>query len=154
MSEPGQERIESDYTGEALQVLMPLGHGTPTRSHSGGKLLMRSLFLLIALAAGVACGLFDLRTGAELTTAICIAVAVLALSLVKPSFAWMSATAVGLGVPIVYLWATVTGVDIPYPPSPNIAATLLALLPAVAAALLALALRRIVLGAPTAGVHH
>ena len=114
---------------------------------------MRIVFLILALVAGLACGYFNLLTGAVLQTALGIALASLVLVLVKPSFAWMTATAIGLGVPIVYLWATLTGADIPYPPSPTIAATLLALLPAVAAALLALAMRRVVLGAPSPGAH-
>lgn len=115
---------------------------------------MRALFFLLALAAGIGIGLFNLSTGDALTTAIMLAVAAFVLAIVRPSFAWMSATVVGLGVPLVYLGATLGGLDIKYPPTPNIAATLLALLPAVAAALLALAMRRLVLGAPAPHTHH
>lgn len=115
---------------------------------------MRVLFLLLALAAGVGIGVYNFTTGDALMTAVLLAVAGFVLAVVRPSFAWMSATVVGLGVPLVYLGATVGGVAIEYPPTPNLAATLLALLPAVAAALLGLALRRLVLGAPTSHAHH
>lgn len=148
-----RERIGTDYRGEALEVLVPRGRGPLVSVRSGGKLLMRSLFLAIALLAGIACGLFNLQTGAALLTAVWLAVASLVLTLLKPSFAWMSATAVGIGVPAVYLWATLAGAEIRYPPAPNIASTLLALLPSVAAALLALAIRRLLLGAPAPGAH-
>jgi hypothetical protein len=114
---------------------------------------MRVLFLLVALAAGVAIGIYDFTTGDAMLTAVLLAVAAFVLAIVRPSFAWMSATVVGLGVPLVYLAATLAGVAIEYPPTPNLAATLLALLPAVAAALLGLALRRLVLGAPTSHAH-
>jgi hypothetical protein len=115
---------------------------------------MRALFLLLALAAGIAIGVYNLSTGDTLTTAIMVAAVAFILAIVRPSFAWMSATLVGLGVPLVYLGATLGGLAIEYPPTPNIAATLLALLPAVAAALLGLAVRRLVLGAPTPHTHH
>jgi hypothetical protein len=115
---------------------------------------MRALFLLVALVAGLGIGLFNLSTGDTLTTAILIAVAAFVLAIVRPSFAWMSATVVGLGVPLVYLGATLAGATIEYPPAPSIAATLLALLPAVAAALLGLAVRRLVLGPPVSHTHH
>jgi hypothetical protein len=115
---------------------------------------MRALFCLLAPAGGSGICLFKLSTGAALTPAITQAVAAFVLANVRPSFAWMSATVVGLGVPLVYLGATLGGLDIEYPPTPNIAATLLALLPAVAAALLALAIRRLVLGAPAPHTHH
>lgn len=115
---------------------------------------MRALFLLVALVAGVAIGLYNVSTGDTLTTAIMIAGVAFVLAIVRPSFAWMSATVVGLGVPLVYLGATLGGLAIEYPPTPNIAATLLAPLPAIAAALLGLAVRRLVLGAPTPHTHH
>jgi hypothetical protein len=111
---------------------------------------MRMLFALIAIGAGLTCGWFDLHSGNTLLTAGYLAAAAFLLALAKPSFAWMCATLVGLGVPAVYLWATLSGAEIPYPPTPTIAATLLALLPAVAAALFALALRRLVVGAARA----
>jgi hypothetical protein len=106
---------------------------------------MRLLFVVIALGAGLVCGWLDLHSGNTLMTACYLAAAAFVLALVKPSFAWMCATLVGLGVPAVYLWATLARVEIPFPPTPSIAATLLALLPAVAAALFALALRRLVI---------
>ena len=115
---------------------------------------MRMLFLLIALLAGLGIGLYNFGTGDTLMTAVMLAAAAFVLAVVRPSFAWMSATLVGLGVPLVYLGATLGGVAIEYPPSPNVAATLLALLPAVAAALLGLAVRRLVLGAPAPHAHH
>ncbi|HET7603811.1 MAG TPA: hypothetical protein VFK36_12385 [Gemmatimonadales bacterium] len=115
---------------------------------------MRMLFLVLALVAGLGIGLYNFTTGDALVTAVLLAVAAFVLAVVRPSYAWMSATVIGLGVPLVYLGATLAGVAIEFPPSPNVAATLLALLPAVAAALLGLALRRLVLGAPTPHAHH
>ena len=148
-----RERIGTDYTGAALGILLPEGHGSAVRMRPGGRWLMRFLFLVIGLAAGLACGFFNLQTGDTLVTAGLLAAASLVLTLAKPSFAWMSATLIGLGVPAVYIWATLTSRDIRFPPSPNIAATLLAFLPAVAACLLALTLRRLVLGPPAPGAH-
>lgn len=115
---------------------------------------MRMLFFLLALLAGIGIGLYNFGTGDTQMTALMLAVAAFVLALVRPPFAWMSATLVGLGVPLVYVGATLAGLAIEYPPSPNVSATLLALLPAVAAALLALAVRRLVLGPPTPHTHH
>jgi hypothetical protein len=115
---------------------------------------MRVLFLLLALIAGLGIGLYNFSTGDTLTTTIMLAVVAFLLAVLRPSSALMSATVIGLGVPLSYLGATLGGVAIEYPPSPNIAATLLALLPAVAAALLGLAVRRLVVGAPAPHAHH
>ncbi len=114
---------------------------------------MRMLFLLFALVAGVVIGIYNFTTGNALMTAVLLAAASFLLAVVRPGYAWMSAIVVGLGLPLVYLGATLSGVAIEFPPSPNLAATLLALLPAVAAALLGLALRRLVLGPPTSHAH-
>lgn len=149
-----RQRIGTDYRGTAMEVLLPRGRVARSRPRSGGRWIMRSLFFLIALAAGLACGVFNLQTGDTTTTAILLAAASLVLALIQPGFAWMTASLVGLGVPMVYLWAEATSRPMPFPPSPNVAATLLALLPAVAAALLALMLRRVVLGPPQAGHRH
>ena len=148
-----RERLGTDYLGAALGVLLPEGHGPALRMRPGGRWLMRFVFLVIGLAAGLACGFFNLQTGDALVTAALLAGASLVLTLAKPSFAWMSATLVGLGVPAVYVWATLAHRDIRFPPSPNISATLLAFLPAVAACLLALVVRRLVLGPPAPGTH-
>lgn len=137
-----------------MPVLLPQGRGASVSVRPGGRFIMRVLFLLLALVAGLGIGLYNFSTGDTLTTAIMLAVVAFLLAVLRPSFAWMSATVIGLGVPLIYLGATLGGVAIEYPPSPNIAATLLALLPAVAAALLGLAVRRLVVGAPAPHAHH
>ncbi len=114
---------------------------------------MRLVFVVLGLGAGTGIGFFNVGTGNTLVTAVLLAAAAFLLAVLRPAFAWMSATLVGLGVPAAYLWATIAGAVIDYPPQPNLAATLLALLPAVAGALVALALRRVLLGASESRVH-
>jgi hypothetical protein len=126
--------------------MLPDGHPEPHVAIGSKELVMRMVMFGLAVVAGVLCGLYDLESGRTLITALLVAAAAFVLAVVRPSSAWMTAVLVALGVPAVYLWASLAQRAIPYPPSPHIAATLLALLPAVGAALLGVFLHRIVVG--------
>lgn len=130
-------------------VMVPEGRRARRPAGSWRGLIMRVLYFLFALLAGVACGLYHMRTGHTLVTALALGGVSLALAGVKPAWGLTSAVAVALGVPVAYLGASFLGVAIPFPPSPHFAATLLALLPAVSGALVGLFLRRAVAGDPT-----
>lgn len=141
-----RQRLGTDFRGRAPSVMLPEGHAEHQVENGSKELVMRIVMFALAVVAGVLCGLYDLQSGRTAITALLIAVAAFVLALVRPSSAWMTAVLVALGVPAVYLWATVAQRAIPYPPSPHIAATLLALLPAVGAALLGVFLHRLVMG--------
>lgn len=141
-----RQQLGTDFRGRAPSVMLPEGHAEQQVENGSKELVMRIVMFALAVVAGVLCGLYDLQSGRTVITAVLIAVAAFVLALVRPSSAWMTAVLVALGVPAVYLWATIADRAIPYPPSPHIAATLLALLPAVGAALLGVFLHRIVIG--------
>lgn len=108
----------------------------------GDDLGLRVLVLAIALVAGIGCGMFDLVTGRTVLTALFVSAASFALALVRPRYALISASIVALGIPTVYFISMAAGATIPYPPAPNAAVTLLALIPALGAAGLALLVHR------------
>lgn len=141
-----RQRLGTDFRGRAPSVMLPDGHPEPHVAIGSKELVMRMVMFGLAVVAGVLCGLYDLESGRTLITALLVAAAAFVLAVVRPSSAWMTAVLVALGVPAVYLWASLAQRAIPYPPSPHIAATLLALLPAVGAALLGVFLHRIVVG--------
>lgn len=141
-----RQRLGTDFRGRAPSVMLPEGHPEPQMENGLRELVMRIVMFGLAVVTGVLCGLYDLGSGRTLITAVLVAIASFVLAIVRPSSAWMTAVLVALGVPAVYLWATIAQRAIPYPPSPHIAATLLTLLPAVGAALLGVFLHRIVIG--------
>ena len=141
-----RQRLGTDFRGRAPSVMLPDGHPEPQLENGTRELVMRIVMFGLAVVAGVLCGLYDLGSGRTMITALLVAVAAFVLAIVRPSSAWMTAILVALGVPAVYLWATIANRAIPYPPSPHIAATLLALLPAVGAALIGVFLHRLVIG--------
>ena len=141
-----RQRLGTDFRGRAPSVMLPEGHAEPQVENGSKELVMRIMMFALAVVAGVLCGLYDLESGRTMITALLVATAAFVLALVRPSSAWMTAVLVALGVPAVYLWATIAERAIPYPPSPHIAATLLALLPAVGAALLGVFFHRLVIG--------
>ncbi len=141
-----RQRLGTDFRGRAPSVMLPDGHPEPRVENGSKELVMRIVMFGLAVVAGVLCGLYDLGSGRTLITALLVAAASFTLAIVRPSSAWMTAVLVALGVPAVYLWATAAQRAIPYPPSPHVAATLLALLPAVGAALVGVFLHRIVIG--------
>ncbi len=141
-----RQRLGTDFRGRAPSVMVPDGHPDPAVASASKDLLMRTVMFGLAVVAGVLCGLYDLESGRTLITALLVAGAAFVLAVVRPSSAWMTAILVALGVPAVYLWATLAHRAILYPPSPHIAATLLALLPALGAALLGVFLHRTVVG--------
>jgi hypothetical protein len=126
------------------QILLPEGHRASRRPTGG--LLLRTLLLAGAFALGIIIGLADLRTGETMLTAALIALVAFAFAAVRPSNALLHALVVALGVPAVYLWATVFEQPILFPPTPNLAATLLAIVPAILGTLAGLFLRRLVTG--------
>ena len=128
-------------------VMLPEGRRTrPPASRKG--LLMRVLYFLAALLAGVACGIYHMRSGFTAMTALALAGAALVAAALRPAWGLSSGVAVALGVPVAYLGASFLGAPIPFPPTPHFAATLLAFLPAVSGALLGLLVRRLLAGSP------
>jgi hypothetical protein len=127
-------------------VMLPQGR-RPRRSRGAGKgLLMRVLYFVLAVLAGVACGLYQMRTGHTAGTAVALVVVALVLAALWPAWGLSSAVGAALGVPAAYLGASIAGAAIPFPPSPHFAATLIAFLPAVSGALLGLLIRRLLTG--------
>lgn len=109
---------------------------------------MRVLYFLAAMLAGVAGGIYQLRSGYTAMTALALAGAALVAAALRPAWGLSSGVAVALGVPVAYLGASFLGVPVPFPPTPHFAATLLAFLPAVSGALLGLLVRRLLAGSP------
>ena len=128
------------------RVLLPEGHRTGRQPIAA--LLLRLLLLATAVALGIAVGLADLRSGETMFTAALIALIAVAFAAIRPSNALLHSLVVALGVPAVYLWAMLSGKPIPFPPTPNLAATLLAIVPAILGTLAGLFLRFLVTGSP------
>lgn len=145
---PGRTDLPSNH-----RVLLPGGHSRRAPRPNRGRGLVRILFLLLAVALGVLAGLFALQGGDLRRIVIFVAAAAFVLAALRPPFAWTSAIVIALGIPGVYLVAMAAGAPIARPPEPNVAVTLLALLPALAGALLALFLRRL-LGSEPKGHSH
>jgi hypothetical protein len=99
--------------------------------------------IVVAAAVGIVCGVRDLQTGQDMTTALLLGAAAAVSALILPTGAVPRAIALALGVPFVYLVATLFGLTIPYPPAPHWIVTIAVLVPALAGALLGLALRRL-----------
>ena len=130
-------------------VMLPQGRRARRPRGAGKGLLMRILYFLLAVLAGVACGLYQMRTGHTAVTAVALAVVGLLLAALWPAWGLSSAVGAALGVPVAYLGASLAGAPIPFPPSPHFAATLIAFLPAVSGALLGLLVRRLLTGDAT-----
>jgi hypothetical protein len=129
-------------------VMLPEGRRMRRPPVSRKGLLMRVLYFLAAMLAGVACGIYHLRSGHTAMTAVALAGAALVAAALWPAWGLSSGVAVALGVPVAYLGASFLGVPIPFPPTPHFAATLIAFLPAVSGALLGLLVRRLLAGSP------
>ena len=129
-------------------VMLPEGRRARRPHVSRKGLLMRVLYFLAAMLAGVACGIYHMRTGVTAMTALALAGAALVAATLRPAWGLSSGVAVALGVPVAYLVASFLSAPIPFPPSPHFAATLLAFLPAVSGALLGLLVRRLLAGTP------
>jgi hypothetical protein len=129
-------------------VMLPDGRRARRSPVSTKGLLMRVLYFLAAMLAGVACGIYHMRNGVTAMTAVALASAALVAAALRPAWGLSSGVAVALGVPVAYLGASFMGAPIPFPPTPHFAATLLAFLPAVSGALMGLLVRRLLAGSP------
>jgi hypothetical protein len=129
-------------------VMLPEGRPARRPRVSRRGLLMRVLYFLLAVLAGVGCGFYHMRVGQTWTTALLLAGAALILAAIRPPWGLSSGVGVALGVPAAYLAASLLGLAIPVPPSPHFAATLLAFLPATGGALAGLFVRRLLAGDP------
>ena len=76
------------------------------------------------------------------------------LALICPAWSISGAIGVALGVPMAYLVAAIVGLDIVHPPSPNLAATLVGLLPSTAGALAGRGLRHRLAAQPKSHLRH
>lgn len=110
---------------------------------AGGSRALRPVGLLLAAGLGIGCGLYDLHTGRSDTMALFLGGATFILAVIVPAGAVPRAIVMGLSIPAVYLVATLLDVTIPYPPTPHYAVTIAALVPALAGALLGLAVRKL-----------
>lgn len=143
-SEPPSSIAPARLSGRSLRpkhpVLLPGGR-KPHRSSSSRP--FRPAGFLLAACLGVACGIYDLHTGRSDTMALFLGGAALILAVLLPSGAVPRAIVMGLSIPAVYLAATLLGLAIPYPPTPHYAVMIVALVPALAGALLGLAVRKL-----------
>ena len=102
---------------------------------------MRVAALIVALAAGMGCGVHYFRSGGFGTTGLWLAGIALVLAAVAPAWAISLAVTEALGVPLAYGVMLTAGWPISFPPEPHAVATLLALLPTLGGAMLGLGAR-------------
>ncbi len=86
--------------------------------------------LAVALIGAFLAGAVDFNNDEPQAAVIVIVVFAGALGLIRPKYAWLWAIIVGLGVPVVYLIATVLGYQSKSVPEPGWYASLIALIPA------------------------
>ncbi|HEU5050992.1 MAG TPA: hypothetical protein VFU00_11740 [Gemmatimonadales bacterium] len=128
------------------RVLMPRG-GRSYRLITEQRIRLPGLLGAAGAAVvGIACGLFDLRTGRSDTTAFIVGVAAMASALLAVNGAIARAVIIAAGIPLVYAVATILQLSIPFPPDPNLLATIVVIVPALAGALLGVAVRRLAAG--------
>lgn len=115
------------------------------RAHRSSPALrtVRPTGLLVAACVGLACGLYDLRTGRSDTMALFLGGAAFLQALIVPAGAVPRAIVMGLSIPAVYFGAHLLDVIIPYPPMPHYAVSVAALVPALAGTLLGLGVRKL-----------
>lgn len=99
--------------------------------------------LVAAFAIGLAIGWIDLRvkTDDNLPSVVLIASPSLLFGLLWPRRAWRWGILIGTGVPFWHFAAAALGIHAPYPVEPNLFATFLALIPALAASYLGAGIR-------------
>ena len=137
-------RLSGKSRRAARRVLMPQGRRAQRARPTSPATALRAFGLLAAAILGIACGIFDLRTGRSETTALLLGGAAMLFALGSPLGAVPRAVVLGACIPLVYFVATLLDLTIPYPPVPHYAATAIAVVPALAGALLGLALRHLV----------
>ena len=115
---------------------------------------MRIAGLAVALLAGVGCGLHYFARGDFTGTALYLAGIAFVLALLVPSWAMSLADAEALGVPLAYGGMLLAGANVAFPPQPHVAATLLALLPTLAGAMLGLGIRWIFSSESSSSLRH
>jgi hypothetical protein len=86
--------------------------------------------ILFAVLFGVFAGAVDLTSKEVQGTVLLIIVSAGALGFLIPKRAWIWALIIGASIFGAHLWAQSTGYPVPYPVEPNVAITLLALIPA------------------------
>lgn len=128
------------------RVLMPRG-GRSYRLVTEQRIRLPNLAGAAGAAViGIICGLFDFRTGRGDTTAFMVGVTAMASALLSLNGAIARAVIIAAGIPLVYAVATILQLPIPFPPDPNLLATVVLLVPALAGALLGVAIRRLAAG--------
>ena len=101
--------------------------------------------LCVAVASGFACGVYYFTRGGFGGTGVYLAAAGFVLAMLLPASGIILAIVAALGVPLAWLAMQLAGATVHFPPEPNVAATLLALLPTLAGAMLALGIRWVLL---------
>jgi len=102
---------------------------------------MRLAAVAAALAVGTVLGVWYFGAGNFGGAALYLGGVALVASVLAPAWAISLAVAAGLGVPLAYGIMLVFGANVAFPPEPNAAATLLALLPTLGGALIGLGVR-------------
>jgi hypothetical protein len=98
--------------------------------------------LPIALVLGVCAGWIDLHSEEVQPTVLVLVVAAGSLGFFAPRLAALSGLLVGIGVPLAHLYARIVGYALPYPMHAYVE-SFIALIPAVLAAGIGAAIRRV-----------
>ena len=105
---------------------------------------LEALYTAIALIGAAMAGAVDFNNDEPQAAMIVIIVFAGLLGFIQPRQAWRWALVVGLGVPIVYLIATVMGYQAKSVPEPGWYASLIALIPAFISAYCGVLLRKVI----------
>jgi cyanate permease len=106
--------------------------------------IMDVVCVIVALLGGFVAGAVDFNNNEPQAAVLVIVVFAGVLGFTEPRRAWRWALIVGLGVPIVYLIATVLGYSAKSVPEPGWYASLIALIPAFISTYCGVLLRKIV----------
>lgn len=88
------------------------------------------LCLGLTLVFAVVAGYVNIHASEVQSVVLVVLVSTFILGWLHPRRAWLWGLVIGLAVPLSYLLGPVFGYFIPYPPSPNVFASLIALIPA------------------------
>lgn len=98
----------------------------------------------IAIIFGIIVGYVNLHASEVQAPVLAILVFTFLLGYLHPRRAWIWALVLGLSILLSYVVAPVAGYHTPYPPSPNIFATLIALIPACIGAYAGVLIRKVI----------
>lgn len=123
------------------RLVVPQGRRVYRARERQGLSPVRLAAIAAAVAIGAALGVRYFVSGNFGGTALYLGSAALLASVLAPASAIALAVAGGLGVPLAYGGMRLLGASVAFPPEPTAAATLLALLPTLAGAMIGLGIR-------------